>query len=247
MTNKAIFITVRTGSTRLKNKSILKIKDKHTIEYVIDAAKTSKYAKDIILCTSTNPNDKILCDIAEKNNIKWFRGSEENKWHRWDGACKKYNINFFATADGDDLFYSSGLADACFKQFMSSPEDIIIDGQGLYNDVYGFSNHVIKTIAELDESINLEPHHAISFLKNKKFKIEKIKNYKKIYEKRNVRMTLDYPEDFNFFKNIIELIDNNDYNIKKIYELIDANPEIAKINFFLEEKWKENQKKEGKK
>ena len=79
MTNKAIFITVRTGSTRLKNKSILKIKDKHTIEYVIDAAKKSKYAKDIILCTSTNPNDKILCDIAEKNNIKWFRGSEENK------------------------------------------------------------------------------------------------------------------------------------------------------------------------
>ena len=36
---KAIFISVRTGSTRLPNKSILKIKNKHTIEYVIDSVK----------------------------------------------------------------------------------------------------------------------------------------------------------------------------------------------------------------
>ena len=34
-----IFITVRTGSTRLPNKSILKIKDKYTIEYVSNSVK----------------------------------------------------------------------------------------------------------------------------------------------------------------------------------------------------------------
>ena len=68
---KAIFISVRTGSTRLPNKSILKIKDKYTIEYVIDSVKKSKYADEIVLCTTKRINDTMLCDIAEKNNIKY--------------------------------------------------------------------------------------------------------------------------------------------------------------------------------
>ena len=33
---KAIFISVRTGSTRLPNKSILKIENKHTKECILD-------------------------------------------------------------------------------------------------------------------------------------------------------------------------------------------------------------------
>ena len=45
---RGIFISVRTGSERLPNKSILKIKDKFTIEYVIDSVKKSNYADKIM-------------------------------------------------------------------------------------------------------------------------------------------------------------------------------------------------------
>ena len=56
---KAIFISVRTGSTRLPNKSILIIKNKHTIEYVIDSVKKSKYADEVVLCTTKKTNDAM--------------------------------------------------------------------------------------------------------------------------------------------------------------------------------------------
>ena len=52
---KAIFISVRTGSTRLSNKSILKIKNKFTIEYVIDGVKKSM---DYIL-KNVGPRQKV--------------------------------------------------------------------------------------------------------------------------------------------------------------------------------------------
>ena len=113
---KAILITVRTGSTRLPNKSTLKIKDKHTIEYVIDNVKKSKYADKIILCTTDLEEDKILCDIADRNNIDFYRGDEHNKLKRWYEACIKHSVTSFATADGDNLFYDAGLADLCFEQ-----------------------------------------------------------------------------------------------------------------------------------
>lgn len=241
---KSIFVTVRTGSTRLKNKSILKIKNKHTIEYVIDAVKKSKFNPMIVLCTTTRSQDDVLCKIAEKNDINFYRGSEENKWSRWLGACKKFNIDFFVTADGDDLFYSHLLSDSCFAQHERSnkKERLIINGQGLYNDVYGFSISSLEEIEKIKNIEKIEPHNAMKFLKGKDFNIEKIKDYPKILEKRNARMTLDYPEDFQFFKSVIENIAEDDYNLYNIYNVLSKNPEITKINFFLEEAWKENQK-----
>lgn len=243
---KAIFITVRTGSTRLKNKPILKIKGSYTIEYVINACKKSKHADTIILCTTNNPSDDILCDIAKKNNIDYFRGSEENKWQRWKEACQKYKIDFFVTADGDDLFYSHLLSDSCFSQYMQNKtKDLVIDGQGLYNDVYGFTKDSIIAISKIKNSYTLEPHIAIPFLKEKYFNVQRIKNYPEILEKKNVRMTLDYKEDLKFFTKVIEKLGNNDYNIYDIYKIIDKFPHLAKINFFLEAEWKSNQKKDS--
>ena len=158
---KAIFISVRTGSSRLPNKSILKIKGKHTIEYVIDSVKKSKYTDKIVLCTTKKSEDDILCEIAEKHNIEYYRGSEHNKFKRWCGAAHEYNVNFFVTADGDDLFYDSQLADICFKQGDGYQ---FVNGQGLYNDTYGFRRSTIENIIEKLDGEIIEPHEVSTFI-----------------------------------------------------------------------------------
>ena len=66
---KAIFISDRTGSTRLPQKALIDIEGRKTIEYLIDRVKRSQYAENIILCTTTLEEDDILCDVAHKNNI----------------------------------------------------------------------------------------------------------------------------------------------------------------------------------
>ena len=58
--NKAIFITVRTGSKRLPNKALLKINEKETIVHLMERMKKSHRTDLVVLCTSTNDNDKIL-------------------------------------------------------------------------------------------------------------------------------------------------------------------------------------------
>ena len=234
-----IFITVRTGSTRLPNKSILKIKDKYTIEYVINSVKKSKYADKVILCTTRNSEDDILCEIAEKNKIEFYRGSELNKFKRWVGAAEKFNIDFFVTADGDDLFYDVGLSDLCFEQIEDGD---FIDGQGLYNDVYGMKTFTLKTILSILDGKNIEPYDIVDFLKTTNLKVKKLENVPKIYKKNNIRMTLDYQEDFEFFSNVIENI-KFDFNIKDVLNYIQDNPYIVNINYKREQDWKNNQGK----
>ena len=236
---KAIFISVRTGSKRLPNKSILKINDKYTIEYVIDSVKKSKHTDKIILCTTELEEDKILCDIAEKNNIDFYQGDELNKSKRWYDACKKFDIDFFVTADGDDLFYDVGLSDLCFEQI---EDNDFVDGQGLYNDVYGIKFNALEVIIKILGDENVEPHHMVDFLKNKSLKVKKLMNVPEIYKKKDIRMTLDYEDDFKFFSKVIENI-KLDFNLKNVLYYIDNNPEVKEINYYLEEKWKENQNK----
>ena len=71
--NKAIFITVRTGSTRLPKKALIELNGGlSTIEYLIRRVKHSRNADGIILCTTTESTDNILVEIADRNNINHF-------------------------------------------------------------------------------------------------------------------------------------------------------------------------------
>ena len=132
---KAILITVRTGSTRLPQKALLEINGKSTIVHLIDRLKQSKLANDIILCTTTLKEDNVLEDIAIANGINYYRGSITDKLERWKGACEKYNIESFVTADGDDLFCDPSLIDLAFKQ-LENTNDIIYEMYRLTGDSY---------------------------------------------------------------------------------------------------------------
>ena len=234
---RGIFISVRTGSERLPNKSILKIKDKFTIEYVIDSVKKSNYADKIILCTTKNSQDDILCDIAKKCDIDFYRGDEHNKFKRWYWASVEFDIDEIVTADGDDLFYDHRLSDMCFEQI---EDNDLVDGQGLYKDVYDFKSKIIENIINISRGDVVEPHEIVSFLQDKNFKIHKLKNKFDVFEKKNIRMTLDYEEDFQFFKTIIENL-QEDYTFEDILNYIDNNKSIKDINYFREVDWKNNQ------
>ena len=115
-----IFISVRTGSSRFPQKAIKKINGKATIEHLIERLKKSKYAEKVILCTTELQEDNILCDIAQENNIEFFRGSSPDKLSRWLGATEKYNVDFFVNVDGDDILFDAGLVDICFEQYLET-------------------------------------------------------------------------------------------------------------------------------
>jgi len=53
-------------------------------------------------------------------------------------------------------------------------------------------------------------------------------------------MTLDYQEDFDFFKTIIENI-NNHFTLNDVLSYIDNNKSVIDINYFRENDWKVNQ------
>jgi len=243
---KAIFISVRTGSTRLPKKALKKIGGKTTIEHLISRVKKSKQADIIVLCTTEFSEDDELCEIATRNNIEFFRGSSPDKLKRWLGAAKRYNVDFLVNADGDDIFFDSGLADICFSQHSHNLEKTdFIDGRGLYNDVYGIKTTALEEVCNTKSDTDTEfirPHFVSE---SYGFNVEKVRNVPEMYEKKNIRMTLDYEEDLDFFKTVIEHFQDieSEMAFENILKFLESNPSVVDINWCREQSWIDNQKK----
>tara|TARA_R100001460_G_scaffold36018_1_gene69250 strand:+ start:126 stop:866 length:741 start_codon:yes stop_codon:yes gene_type:complete len=236
-----IFISVRNSSTRLPNKAILDLCGKPTIQHLIESMMNSRSADKIILCTSDRKEDDVLCNIASGCGIEYFRGSLDDKLVRWRDACKEYEVDFFVNVDGDDLFFDVDLADIVIDQYKNNPCDFI-DGHGLYNDVYGIKATALNKVCEIKDSDSTE-YIRLYFTETGIFQTRKIKDIPTKYIKRNIRMTLDYPEDFEFFKRVIEGVSLEPLTFDNILKFIYNYPETSCINFFLEEDWKINQEK----
>ena len=236
-----IFISVRNSSTRLPNKAILDLCGKPTIQHLIESMMNSKSADKIILCTSDREEDDVLCNIASNCGIEYFRGSLNDKLVRWRDACKEYEVDFFVNVDGDDLFFDVDLADIVIDQYKNDPCDFI-DGHGLYNDVYGIKTTALNEVCKIKDSDSTE-YIRLYFTETGIFQTRKIKDIPEKYLKKNVRMTLDYKEDYDFFEKVIDGISPHELSFDNILSFLYNNPDTININYFLEESWKINQEK----
>lgn len=245
---RAIFITARTASTRLPKKCLLKIDDFITIEYLIKRIKRSRLNNGIVLCTTPLSEDDVLCQIASHQGIEYFRGSVKDKLVRWKGAAEKFDVEFFVTADGDDLFCDSELIDIAFEQYERDHPDFI-EGVDLPCGAftYGIKTSALKKVCEIKASEDTEMMWGY-FKETNQFRIEKLSGFPESYRRPEIRMTLDYPDDFKFFTAVIKGLGGieKDFCLKDIIDFLDRHPEVIKINQYLQKEFVENQKNKTK-
>lgn len=245
MIKKAIFITVRTGSTRLPQKALIKINGLTTIEYLIERAKQSREKDGIVLCTTKEKEDDILEEIARNHEVGCFRGSTRDKLERWRGAAEKFGVEFVVTVDGDDLFCEPELIDMAFKQHTKTNADFI-EAKGLACGAftYGIKTSALSKVCEIKNTDDTEIMW-IYFKDTGLFNCEDLQEVADVYKRPEIRMTLDYPDDLKFFEAVINHFGRSGryYNLKDIITYLDENPQVIKINQHLMEEFLNNQKK----
>ena len=245
-----IFLTVRINSSRLPNKALLKLNNGvSTIEFLINRLKTQIINNfDIILCTTNNKEDDKLIEISKNLNIKYFRGSEKDKLQRWYEAAIHYNVKNIVTVDGDDLFIETSLIEKAFNQLENNNVDFIKgDHTGLICGAftYAFTFNSLYRVIQLKGDNDTEMMW-VYFIETGVFKIEELENVSKEFYRNDIRMTLDYQEDLDFFNAILDKQNSNELNLHNIIKIIDENPSIKNINIFRQNEWKINQEKNTK-
>lgn len=245
----ALFITVRIDSSRFSNKAVKEILGRPVLEMIILRAKQAKKFDEVVVCTSTRIVDDRIEEIALKNGVKVFRGSLEDKLDRWYQATRKYNIDYIVTFDGDDLFCEPELLDMGLEQIMKGECDFIEAPQGLITGAftYAFTAKALRKVCEIKASEDTEMMWTY-FKDSGFFKTGVLENVDEIFFNNIMRMTLDYPEDFEYFINIFDHFKCyfNEIPLREIVNYLLEYPEINDINYGCQEKFLENQKRKTK-
>ena len=231
--SKAILITARSKSFRLPNKMLTNLyNNTNTIEHIIKRAKLSKRADKIILCTTEDQSDDELCRIAQENQIIFFRGSDEDKIERWLGAVEENNIDYFITFDGDDPFCDPELIDVAFDKISNERIDYLTCPNIICGGfTYGFSRKALRKVYNKKKSTDTEM--AWIYFRDDSFNVGVLDDINPIYLKSKHRLTLDYPEDLVFFREIFKILGgSHSVTLKEVIEFLNANQKVSQINQF---------------
>lgn len=241
---KGIFITVRSDSSRLPNKTYKEICGAKVLEMIIKRAKLSKLADCIVVCTTKRSIDDEVVNIAKNMNVEYFRGSLDDKLARWMGAVEKFELDSFATFDGDDLLCAPELIDLGLEQLAKEDSDFLEapDNLAVGAFTYCIKSDALKKVCEMKNTEDTEMMWTY-FKDTGKFKCGVLDIQDDIYFMPEARLTLDYQEDFDFFNNIFTHFDNknNDVALKDVLNYLKKNPDVIKINEFRAKEWKQNQ------
>lgn len=226
-------IQARTGSSRLPKKVLAKIENKPMIWHVINRVKKIKSVKQIALITTKNESDKILLEIAKKNNIIGFAGDENDVLKRHYQCALKINADPIIRITGDCPLIDPALVEKILRFYLNSNYDYVSNTiiptfpDGLDTEIFSFAT--LKKIIHQAKLKSEREHVTIYITKNKK--LFKIFNYKNEKDLSQFRWTVDRKQDLKLVRTIYsKMKPKTIFTMDDVLKIISQNPHLLKIN-----------------
>ena len=238
--NCTVFVTVRTASSRLPKKALLKINKKPLIKLLVDRIKTTQNISKVVVCTTTEESDNELTELLLKSQIDVFRGDNRDILNRLYLAAKKYQVKEFVVVEGDDVFCDPYLIQITCSMISKSDADFIIWKNVPFGTApYGIKTAKLKLLIDKKGTKNTETGWGKFIIESGLLKVETIEPEDRKLIRPELRLTVDYKEDFELAKKIYENL-HEDFSLKNIIELLDKNPQLVKINESINSKYQKN-------
>jgi len=228
-------IQARISSTRLTGKVLLPILGKPIILHIFERLKFSKKIDKICISTSDQKSDDPLVEFAQKNGIAYHRGSEKNLVERHLGAARKFNANAVVRITADCPLVDPDIVDQIIDVYEKNLDVDFVSNTKIRTYPVGLDVELIptKTLERLlpisDNTIFYEYFISMYIYEHsKKFKSLGIQ----LEHPNLLRWTLDYPEDYEFLKQIFSHLYKDDkvFHMNDIMSLLETKPELISIN-----------------
>lgn len=234
---KVVVVTqARSGSTRLPNKVLKEIQGKSLLQIHIDRIKQAKLINEVIVATTVNKIDDQIEVLANKLNVKIYRGSENDVLDRFYQSVKNIKPDFIVRLTSDCPLIDPVLIDEVVEQAMERKldyyanvmEELYPDGQ----DIEVFTFKALKNAWNTTQ-LNSDREHVTPYIRNnssyKNGILFKSDNHSLNGNYNHVRLTVDELVDFEVVEKIIEALGfNQDWKTYADYYL--NNKEIHSLN-----------------
>ncbi len=230
---KLIIIQARMGSTRLPGKVLKTIKGHSLLEIQQMRLAGSTMVDQIIIATTTNPEDDAIAQFCEQNQIAYYRGSDWDVLDRYYQAAMTYQPTTVIRLTADCPLHHFKVVDFVVEQYLQSGKDYFSNSNNEPDyledgfDVEVFSFQALKTAWEEAKMLS-EREHVTPFIKNSgKFSCE----WKKYNPEYQYKLSVDSPDDFKMVEAIFESFPAiTGFDLNDVVDLLKRKPEILAIN-----------------
>ena len=118
-------IEVRMSSSRLPGKVLRKIQEKPMLELLIERIKTCKSINEMVIATTVNPADDPIIELANRLNVKCYRGNEDDVLERVLKAAKFVNGDIIVELWGDSPLIDKEILEDLINHFLKNDVDCI--------------------------------------------------------------------------------------------------------------------------
>jgi spore coat polysaccharide biosynthesis protein SpsF len=234
-----IIIQARLGSTRLPGKVLKPLAGEKLLLRIYERISFSKIADEIIIATTNSEKDDVLAEICKNENIKCFRGSEDDLLDRHYKAGIESGADDVVKIPSDCPLIDYRIINKVLKYYLENKDkyDFVSnlhpatypDG----NDVEVIPMNILK-IAFNEAKSQMEREHTTPYIweRPERFRIGNFVWEKGFDYSTKYRFTIDYPEDYDFVKTVYNELYflNHKFSLNDILKLLKKKPEIKKIN-----------------
>jgi len=233
-------VQTRMGSSRLPGKVLKPVLGISILEHAIERLLRSKKLDEVVIATTEDPRDQVICDFAESKGYLWGRGSEEDVLGRYYKIAKERNADHVVRLTSDCPLIDPELTDLVISRHLASDNNDMTSNVFTRTYPRGFDTEVLsmecfeRLEGEAKDSIYRE--HVTNFIHDfpEKFQIE---NVSQEIDWTHVRLCVDTEEDLELITQVYEELftSNPRFGHREIYELFNRKPELQKINAEIEQ------------
>lgn len=226
----------RMGSSRLPGKVLKKVNDESLLEIHLKRILKSKRINQVVVATTTNPEDDAILEITHKMNVPAHRGSVNNVLERFYEASQPYHPDWIVRLTSDCPLVDPALIDAVIDKAVLEDLDYCSNcleptfPNGM--DVEVFKRTALEK-AMKEAVLNSDKEHVTPYIyKNSTFfngTIFKSANYNNTQNYGDIRLTIDEAADFDVLKIVIDKL-GCDEDWKTYADFYLSNKDIKELN-----------------
>lgn len=234
----AVIIQARIGSTRLPGKVLKPLENGDVLAYVVDRCRQIDGADQVIVATTTEPQDDAIEKWCSEYGVDCFRGSEEDVLSRYIECAEKYDAEYVLRVTSDCPFVDYELAGKMIALMKEKKADIIdISGEmprGLASELIS-----LRALHYIDENGKESRHreHVTYYAYENHSEFSRalfVTPADRRYPE--LRITLDTEEDYELCRHIAKHFKDRLVPSSDVIQYLLAHPEIAAVNAHIEQK-----------
>jgi spore coat polysaccharide biosynthesis protein SpsF len=214
-------IQARNGSSRLNEKSLLPLAGSSLIQRYIERVKRVNNLTDIILGTTQNYDDEILCEIADSMGIKSYMGSQNDLIRRIYTCAMITEADLIVRLCADNPLLEPMEVDRIIQHAVNEMEDSIDNKYYLYSNTHNIENNGYP------DGLGAEVYHINFFREMHEIVIDdEIREHPHLYAyNRDAVKTIDCPDEIKGYSHLkLDVNTQDEYDfISGIYDRFGHN------------------------